>query len=292
MNPVLQSIIHTLAFYDAVGGVPLTKIELYKYLVATEGLPQLKFGHFLNVLENEWSYLGTYIDRKRGFYFLKKNTSGYARRVQGGKSGIKKWRIARRMARLISFMPYVRMVAITGSLALNSTNKQSDIDVLIAAKSGNIWTVRVFVSMLMQMLGKRRYYKFIRDRICLNHYISDSESVLRPNHLFSRHICFTLVPLWRQESYMPPFYKNITARLQTIRGGQNLAYFLRNIIELVLLKTFASKLERALKALQMRKIQGREFIADDNALVFHHPRPKNQEALYLYEQNLRELNLS
>ncbi len=295
MNPVLQSIIHTLAFYDAVGRVPLTKIELYKYLVATpatKGLPLLKFSHFLKILENEWSYLGTYIDRKRGFYFLKKNTAAYAKRMEGGKTGIKKLRIARRMAKIISFLPYVRMIAITGSLALHTTNKDSDIDVLIAAKGGHIWTTRVLVSALMHILGKRRHGKFVSDRICLNHYISDGEQVLRPDHLFSAHICSTFVPVWQEESYAPAFDRKKSLHLEAVPANPRLAYLIKSYVERLFPKTVACALERALKTAQMRRIEGREFIADDNALVFHHPRPQNQEALYLYEQNLRGLKLS
>jgi predicted nucleotidyltransferase len=301
-SPILQSIIHTLAFYDAVGGVPLTKIELYKYLAAAPSLElsfdkaqdksSLRFSDFLEMLENQWSYLGAYIDRKRGFYFLKKNTEAYAKRIGGGKTGIKKWRIAKRMAKVISFLPYVRMIAITGSLALHTTNKDSDIDVLIAAKGGHIWTTRVLVSALTHVLRKRRHKNKIRDRICLNHYVSDSENVLRPRHLFSAHICATLVPVWKQKSYIPPFLNKNSMHLAAIRAKPRLLYYLRDTDEWFLSKTIARAMERVLRAVQARRIKGRKFIADDNALVFHHPRPQNQEALYLYEQNLRDLKLS
>ena len=292
MNPILESIVRTVAFYDAVGSVPLTKGELYKHLIDTENLPRASFISFLRTLETEWPTLKLYIHSYRGFYFLHKNTSAYTRRIAIGKTSIAKWRIAKRMIGLISLVPYVRMVAVTGSLALNATHKGSDIDVLIVAKKGHIWTARALVSVLMQAFGKRRYGKFIRDRICLNHYISDKETVLRPEHLFSRHICSTLVPVWKQESYAPSFLQETTAHLSTMHGTQGLSYFLRNFAEFILSKTISYKLEQALRALQMRKIHGREFIADDDALVFHHPRPQNQEALYLYRQNLVHLGLA
>ena len=291
MSPILKSIVHTVAFYDAVGNVPLTKGELYKHIIYARGLPHVSFISFLRTLETEWPTLKLYIRSYRGFYFLHKNTSAYTRRIAIGKTSIAKWRIAKRMIALISLVPYVRMVAVTGSLALNTTHKGSDIDVLIVVKNGHIWTVRALISALMQVLGKRRYGKFIRDRICLNHYISDNESVLRPNHLFSAHICSTLVPVWRQESYSPSFFEKISVRSKFLHANSSAPYFLRNFAEFVLSKTISYKLEQALRTLQMRKIHGREFIADDNALVFHHPRPQNQEALYLYRQNLAHLGL-
>lgn len=291
MSPLSKSIIYTLAFYDAVGRVPLTSIELYKNLFPTEGLYRMSFGGFLKALDLEKKILRRHIKYTRGFYSLKKNANGYKKRVEIGKTSIKKWRIARRMSRLISFLPYVRMVAITGSLALNSTNKNSDIDMLIVAKAGHIWTTRVIVSALMHVLGKRRHAKFIRDRICLNHYVSDSESILRPRQLFSDHISSTFIPIWKSESYLVPFSKKNTVYLQTISETHPML-MLRHFIEWGFSKGLSPKLEKALKVIQMRKIEGRQFIADDNALVFHHPRPQNQEALYLYKQNLRQLNLS
>ena len=307
MTSTAQSIIRTLAFYDAVGSIPLTKIELYKYLIKNGHTRfELSFGNFINALDSEWEFLSPYITKKRGFYFLKKNSAAYAKRVGEGKTGVKKWRIAVSMARLISFLPFVRMIGVTGSLALNSTTKNSDIDILIVVKRGHIWTTRVLVSMLTQVLGKRRYGKFIRDRICLNHYISDNESVLRPNHLFSEHICSTFVPVWKETSYDPIFSRNTPTHLKSICEKPNPIYIFRNFIEWSLSKTIATSLERALKSLQMRRIEegtsrhlwvgtptaASGFIADDDALVFHHPRPKNQEALYLYQQNLRHIKLS
>jgi predicted nucleotidyltransferase len=260
MNQIIDAIIHTIAFYDAVGKVPLTKLELYKYLINMPAPPAGGFGSFLKILDREWPSLEPYIERERGFYSLKKNRSGYARRIHIGKTGIKKWRIAKRMIRLISFLPYVRMVAITGSLALNNTHKESDIDVLITAKHGHIWTVRILVTALMQILGKRRHGKKISDRICLNHYISDKSRDLRPKNLFSDHISKTMIPM------------------------RSLAK--EGLLEKLLTYTVAGPLESFLRAVQIRKIKHRQVIFEDSALVFHHPRPQNQEALYLYKQNL------
>jgi predicted nucleotidyltransferase len=259
MTQILSAIIHTVAFYDAVGKVALTKLELYKYLVNAPNPPA--FGKFLETLDEEWQYLAPHIQRERGFYFLKKNKSGYARRIHIGKTGIKKWRIAKRMIRAMSFLPYVRMVAVTGSLALNTTHKKSDIDVLVAAKHGHIWTVRVMVTALMQILGKRRHGEKISDRICLNHYISDKNTDFRPRNLFSDHISKTMIPVWSRDDK-------------------------ENFLEKLLINTVAKPLETFLRAAQIRKIKHREVIFEDSALVFHHPRPRNQEALYLYKQNL------
>ncbi len=298
-----NAIISTIAFYDAVGRFPLTKIELYKYLLKNgEGPAGFSFADFIEYLENNWDELLRYIARYRGFYFLKNNPQGYARRIQTGKTGIKKWRLAQIMAKVIALFPYVEMAGLTGSLALNNTHKKSDIDILIVAKARSIWTTRAFVSLVMHLIGKRRYGTKIADRICLNHYITDDGLSLRPAHLFSAHICATLVPIVDKGNI---YHSLISANKDLV------ALSMQNFLAappLLHLKTYRrepnplpltpSLLEYILKALQTKRIErgladttaGKSTaIFDDHALVFHHPRPKNQEAAYLYQNNLKNL---
>lgn len=323
MTPIVTSIIHTLAFYDAVGSVPLTKVELYKYRISTESLSDVSLSVFGKVLDEEWPKLNAAISHHRGFYFLSKNRDAYRMRVDGGKTGIAKWRIAKRMIRCISFLPYVRMVGVTGSLARHTTNKQSDIDVLVVSKGGHIWTTRVFVSFLLHVLGKRKHGEKVKDRICLNHYIADSDLALRPKNLFSAHIYSSFVPMWSstrtKESFLTqnkawaqayvPHAREEGLDRRTISQGLRLAPFL---IEYVLSKTIAGWIDTRLKTFQLHKIQRNEtrkrlrdygekpaqetqeagdVILSDAALMFHHPRPRKKETLYLYKKNLKELGL-
>jgi len=307
MNPLVTSVIHTLAFYDAVGKVPLTKLELYKYLISTKNLPLISFGVFSSALEEEWPVLRQYIAFYRGFYFLGNNSAGYKKRIDIGKTGVRKWRIAKRMARAISFLPYVRMVGVTGSLALHTTNTKSDIDVLVVVKAGHIWTARVLVSFLMHVLGKRRHGNKIQDRICLNHYIADSDLALRPKNLFSAHIYATFVPVWSRDKTKEmfvaqnhPWIKSYLPHAGMPSRTDPDGIVGRSFFEHIIPGEVAEKIEALLKNLQARKIQHTfanqslgegEVIFDDTALVFHHPRPRRQEALYLYRENLRELGI-
>lgn len=296
MSPYCKSVISTIAFYDAVGKTPLTKVELYKYLISKEGLAHISFGDFVEFFDREWETLKTVICHRRSFYYLLSNKDGYARRIQIGKTGIKKWRVSRRMVRLISFLPYVRMVAITGSLALHTTHKGSDIDVLIVARPGHIWTTRMLVSALTHVLKRRRYGKRIQDRICLNHFITNFDLALRPQNLFSAHIAETMIRVWGKDEVQR---QGVSSR--TIAPRFWLLYALCSFVELCLTKSVGGGLERVLRAIQIKRIQqhfiaqgeeARGAIFDDEALVFHHPRPRNQEALVVYEQHLKALGLT
>lgn len=319
MEAFAKAIIHTTAFYDAVGKVPLTYLELYKHLLSFRR--PISFGEFLEQLDEHFEQIKPYIIRERGFIFLRSNREAYVKRIQAGKTSVEKWRIAARMTRIISCLPYVRMIALTGSLALQTTHRESDIDLLIVAKTGRIWTTRIVVSAAMQILGRRRHGSRVRDRICLNHFITDTNLTLLPKNLFSAHICASLAPMWArgeetqsffaqnkaiinehfpfwEEGGPEPYGSGRGAHLKMLSGKAYFSTACSRILEVVFEKLGAKMLESALRRLQTHKIrhniakQARphsEGIYTDAALVFHHPRPQQQEALFLYRKNMREL---
>lgn len=315
MDNLQKSIIRTVAFYDAVGGIALSKLELYKYLLNPNN--PTSFISVCDKLDRDWRSLEPYISRYRGFYFLRKNKFGYEKRIEIGKSSIKKRKIAEKMARLISFLPYVKMIALTGSLSHHSANSKSDIDILIVAKGGHIWTSRMLVSALTHILGKRRHGNKIKDRICLNHYISDANLSLRPNNLFSAHIGASLVPLWGDKTTYALFVKTnsglINSRFPNYKAphlysANHALHFSKNKEGLsewtgAKINFWFSVFEPFFRGIQLKKIRHNFKKAkiesdktmgglfDDGTLVFHHPRPIRQEALFLYKKNLKELDL-
>lgn len=93
-----------------------------------------------------------------------------------------KWKIAHRAARRLAALPLVRMIGVTGSLALSNTQAQSDIDLLVVVRRGRIWTARLLLLLTAQLMGRRRTYddRQAPDKLCLNHFITDDALVMAP----------------------------------------------------------------------------------------------------------------
>jgi hypothetical protein len=94
------------------------------------------------------------------------------------------------------------MIAVSGSLALGNSRKESDIDLLIAAKSGRIWICRTVVTFLTAILGVRRYGNNTRDKICLNHYITDESLEIPFKSLYNAQSYARLVPVMEKQDFI------------------------------------------------------------------------------------------
>ena len=69
--------------------------------------------------------LKNHIEEFRGFYFLEGRKDLVEKRIQNDKNSIVKYKIAERVARRLRFVPFVRMVAVTGTLAMKNCEKNS-----------------------------------------------------------------------------------------------------------------------------------------------------------------------
>ncbi len=203
-----QSILSTIVYYDCLD-YPLTIVEIFRYLVCsdsnyrespfhchpegktrripwnkkrdsssvcrrTQNDSKKKF-RLIDILESlETSEtLKKNISRKNGFYFLRGRENIVEKRIWRKKLADEKWKKLKPTLLLCQMIPYIRAVFVSGSLALGNTKKESDIDILVIAEHGHIWTARAFLTVFLSILGKYRQTNSTEDKICANHYITD-----------------------------------------------------------------------------------------------------------------------
>jgi hypothetical protein len=115
---VLHSVFHTLAYAD-VFDYPLTKPEVYRYLTSEEGTME----EVTRALSEDSLFTQT------GEYFTLRGREGIVEtRQRRAKIAARHWQKAIRYGQIIASLPFVKMVAITGSLAMNNTEEGKDID--------------------------------------------------------------------------------------------------------------------------------------------------------------------
>ncbi|MFA5777747.1 MAG: hypothetical protein WC906_04880 [Parcubacteria group bacterium] len=220
LNNAQKQIIAAIVYYDELN-YPLTAFEVWKHLAIIseqDASEQEKlFGiSLLDVMNNlESGEARKYIEEYRGFYFMEGRKELVESRLKKNKIACLKLKKLRRVVYFLRFVPFVRMIATTGRMAMKNTSRNSDWDLFVILKKGKIWTGRTLVTVFIHMIGKRRYGNKIKNRICLNYFITDESLKIniegRPFevNLFSAN----------EYSFMIPFFGFKTFRKFQIRNS-------------------------------------------------------------------------
>lgn len=306
-SPELQKhILATLAYYDGMD-YPMTSFELWKYLTSSkqqaENEGQFSLGDVVQELENE--NLKKFIDEHRGFYFLKGRKDLVEQRLERNKIANQKLKRLLKTAKWLRFVPFVRMLAVTGSLAMKNTDAGSDLDLLIVLKHGKIFTGRFGVTGLLQLLGQRRYGDKIKNRICLNYFITDKSLEINLKDIFSASEYAFMLPIFGWHAFQEFQEKNGWIRKYKLNfqpdalpdlkflAETNLSQLVRTLGEAVLRPNF---IENFLKHYQLGKIEknpkthqsGSLILASDERLVFL-PEPSGPKVYEKFQARLNGL---
>jgi len=202
-SQITKNILNTIIYCDILN-FPLTSFEVWKYLTVIDehsmsnwtwtSNVQISLGEIIEALESK--ELKKHIEEFRGFYFLRGRKTLVEQRIQNDKNSIAKYKIAERVAWWLRFVPFVRMVAVTGTLAMKNPEKNSDIDFLVVLEKGRIWTGRLLVTLAVHLLGKRRHGDKIKNRICLNYFITTGSLEIKRQDLFAANEYSFIYPIF------------------------------------------------------------------------------------------------
>jgi hypothetical protein len=103
------------------------------------------------------------------------------------------WRSARRWGRIFWMLPFVRMVAITGSLAVDGLEDGGDIDFMIVVQSGRLWLTRALCLAIWRLAG------VWGTRLCPNYLVSTDALALQQRTLYAARELAQMLPLHGRE---------------------------------------------------------------------------------------------
>lgn len=89
---------------------------------------------------------------------------------------------------LIGACPFVRMVALSGSIAHLNLDAGGDLDLFIVTRGARVWSVAVFVVLLAKLLRRRR-------TLCANFIVADTDLRFSPQDLFAANQVVGLLPV-------------------------------------------------------------------------------------------------
>lgn len=208
---IKDNILATLAYYD-VQDFPLKSEEIERYLMRLRPDEQLPVASrsLENILAclNELVAAGV-VFRKNEYYYLFDREYLVPLRYERWQYWRKKWSKTLRIMKWVSFLPFLPVIFASGSLALRNTNELSDLDVLIIAKQGRIWTARFLLVVLLELMGVRRRPSDLiaPDLVCPNHFIADNELHIPIQNIYTAQLYANLVPLIVHDDILESFRK-------------------------------------------------------------------------------------
>ena len=180
-----DAIVYTAAYAD-VFEYPLTAAELHRYLIGVTASPDM-----LEDLLGEKKIL-TQTGR---YYTLPGREQIAALRAQREQNSRRLWPKATYFSTILANLPFIRMLAITGSLAVNNVEDDADVDFLIVTAPGRLWLARAAV------LSVARFAALAGVRLCPNYLISEQALVFPNQTLYAAHELFQMVPLFGMDVY-------------------------------------------------------------------------------------------
>ncbi len=189
VTPIQLGILQAVSYAD-VFDYPLTEEEIHRYLV---GVPASR-SEVRAALDGPHLIPRT-IECHDGFYTLPGRSALVETRRRRSAAAARIWRRAERYGRLIARLPFVRMVAVTGALAVGNAEPDDDIDYLIVTVPGRLWLCRAFVILLVRIAAGRG------DEICPNYFLAEEALALPERDLFTAHELVQMVPIAGQATY-------------------------------------------------------------------------------------------
>ncbi len=304
-----KNILATVIYYDGLN-YPLTAFEMWKYLIRTDysvagnEKMEVTLAQISEKLQDK--NLSKYIEHSSGFYFLRGKSELVAKRIASNKISTGKIKKLQGVVRLIRALPFVRMVGITGALAMKNARVSSDWDLFIVLEYGKIWTGRTVITAILHFLKKRRHGLDVSDRVCLNFFVTDQSMEVITKDLFSANEYMFLFPLYGWETYkkfqiknkwiqkMKPTYALGEVAPLMLMTDSYLSLRIRKIAEFILSPDW---IEKALKKIEKKRIMqnpkthqnGSLVYANDDALVFL-PNPHGPKVFEKFKEKIEELS--
>lgn len=83
--------------------------------------------------------------------------------------------------KFVKYIPWLKMVSIWNSVAMNGANENSDIDLFIVTSPNRLWIVRILITFMFQIFWVRKTRNKHKARFCLSFFTTTNN--LNLNHI-------------------------------------------------------------------------------------------------------------
>jgi hypothetical protein len=291
MEAIEAAILRTLLYAD-IFHFALTPIELQRHLISTQPASLEAIEQTLR----QSIHLQTLLVQEQGYITLAKRRANIAQRLEREQYVQMLCDDAIRYGHWLAQIPFVQMVALTGSLAVrNPVDKADDYDYLLVTQPGRVWLARAMA------IGLVRIVRFFGRELCPNYVLAVDQLQQRQQDLFMAREIVQMLPIYGADVYEAMFTANqwIKAYLpnatpyptQTDTGNP-----LKVFLEKLLGGWLGAKLEaweyhRKRRKFEVEAQQPQSAAVIDTGHVKGHFNDNGQPIIQQYQTRLREYGL-
>jgi hypothetical protein len=185
MNVLSEAILQTVIYSD-IFDYPLSAHEIQRYLSGLEA----SLDEVITALGSNSAV------RQAGVYYVLPGRQNIVEiRIQREKRSKELLPTALRYGRVLGRLPFIRMVALTGSLAVMNISGDEDLDYMLVTAPGRLWIARAFALLF------NRFVKLFGHTICPNLILSENALEWSKHDLYSARELCQMIPVTGLDIY-------------------------------------------------------------------------------------------
>jgi len=227
------------------------------------------------------------VKSKNGFYFLEGREGVVFKRLIRERISKRKLEIAKKACKILRRIPNIKMVGITGALAMGNADEETDIDLAVITGKGTLWMTRLLTLSILAIFRvptRRHADKAQKDKLCLNLWLDERDMAWPKGsrNIYTAHEISQIMPLVNKERAYEKFlwenkwvrnYWPNAARVTKLLSDKAIEEIKIDLINLIaqslnLLLVVLEPLARKLQFMYMKKKITRETVTSTRAL-FH-----------------------
>ena len=298
-----QAILKTLIYAD-IFDYPLKAYEIHKWLIGRKAI--------LRQVEKALQRLSQKgkVKSKLGYYFLPGKSRLVAKRLKRENESKKFFRKAKSVVWFLKFIPYIKLIGISGGVAMENADKTDDIDLFIITSKNGLWLTRILITTFLNSMGVRRKAGMklsqVAGKLCLNILLEEDRLAQNKADIYLAHEVLQMKVLWQRNGIYQKYLEDnqwvfeflpnwvggargpASSRSRRASSIANAPAATRR--EPFSLSPLADLLENLAKKFQlkiMKKPVGMERI-QDGALYFH-PNDRRGEVLKEYKARIKTI---
>jgi len=296
-----KAVLKTLNYYD-IFDFPLKAWEIHKWLIGRQAsLKQVEKTLAILIKKEKISQPRLKKIKSSDYYCLKGRTSLIKERIQKEAISKKHLQVAKYISIIFKIIPWIKLVGISGSLAMMGSSKTDDIDLFVITSKKRIWVTRLMLILITSLTGLRRTRREkqlqVNGKICINLILEESNLAQNKKNIYLAHEVLQMKILWQRDGvyslflhandwafkFLPNWKSSVLEIRKEKKSTNSFAYKNGK-------NNLTSVMENFSKNLQL-KIMGNPDNSEriEKGALYFHPEDKGVKILGEYKKRLNNL---